>query len=820
MSSSRRRPWKLLVPAAVAAVLFTLIPLSSVAAAAPPPAQDTHTFCQNVPSNNPFTDVGPGAHHDNILCLSFAGITQGTTATTYSPTNTVTRGQMASFIARSIDKANSLVTPGTTLTTLPPDDGTNSYSDVSASNVHKASINRLSKAGIVQGLSNQQCLTLAAVPPCFGPDQPVTRGQMASFINSAEKFLTGTEFTSSTDFFTDDNGSTHEANINGIASVGIATGLSDNTYAPNDGVTRQQMASFIIRWLAVEQAAGDIKPLPGNGASLTAATATDADHNGTLSNGDSIVLTFANPVAATSSITLKDADNTVATLTDTTPLPSGDTPATFTLSNGNKTLTITLTGPLVASGGDNVLKGTITITGASGITDASSGTAWDPTKEPPANVNIAFPAAQGQTGTVTFVDLPTKTYRFVADGASSETTVTYKAGDTFKDDGVSATLAKFESDLSVGDTIHFIDDTSASNVDTHELTNHSMAGVNSGVVGNVNTAAHTFVIIEPVSGAPISDVKNYNAQLYSIDGTSAVQSTFEAAINEGDTIVITVPTTGATTYALTNKTVSGKVSTVNTATHVVQIGALGDDPTGPQDANYLYTLATSTYTVDGTTATLAQFEAQINVGDLLTYARDAGVQTLALTNQAPPVQTGTVTETHSAGTTSITVVNGANRFVINYAGTPVFKLNGVSATQTELEAHITAGDTVSFTPDNNATPANEQQLNLTDATPDKSVTGVMKDIQVGPNTYDVDNSSGGIIYDNLQYVAPPPSDFGGFAPRYFVKAPSGTESEVTLAQWEGYLNKIAAATNPVANIMVVGTSTAVEHHLTTDQTIP
>src|SRR6476661_504402 len=113
MSRSRRQPWKLLVPAAAAAVLFTLVPLSGVAdAATTPPAQDTSTFCQNVPPDNPFTDVGAGPHHDNILCLSAAGITTGTTATTYSPANVVTRAQMASFVARSIDEANSLETPG------------------------------------------------------------------------------------------------------------------------------------------------------------------------------------------------------------------------------------------------------------------------------------------------------------------------------------------------------------------------------------------------------------------------------------------------------------------------------------------------------------------------------------------------------------------------------------------------------------------------------------------------------------------------------------------------------------------------------------
>src|SRR4051794_26895840 len=241
MLHSPRRPWRLLVPTAAAAVLFTLVPLAGAAAAAtPPPAQDTSTFCQNVPPDNPFTDVGPGVHHDNILCLAAAGITQGTTPTTYSPNTVVTRGHEASFIARSIDEANALEAPGVTLTDLPADDGTTVFTDVGATNVHRTNIDRLEQAGIVQGKT----------ATTYEPDSPVTRAQMASFINRAEDFLTGTPFTSSTDFFTDDNGSVHEDNINGIASAGIAQGISNDTYAPDDGVTRQQMASFIIRWLA------------------------------------------------------------------------------------------------------------------------------------------------------------------------------------------------------------------------------------------------------------------------------------------------------------------------------------------------------------------------------------------------------------------------------------------------------------------------------------------------------------------------------------------------------------------------------------------
>ncbi|MEY2430618.1 MAG: hypothetical protein QOC92_343 [Acidimicrobiaceae bacterium] len=366
--------------ASVAAVLFTVAPLAGVAAAAPPPAQDTTAFCKNVPASNPFTDVPASKHHDNVLCLAAAGITKGKTATTYDPSGTVTRGQMATFVARTLDEAIKLKTGSTALQVLPVYDGTNRFNDVSNSDVHVGNINRLAKAGIVQGTGGG----------AYSPLDPVSRAQMATFINNSEKFLTGTAFSTSQDFFTDDNGTTHEANINAIASVGIAQGVSTDTYAPGNPVLRDQMASFLIRWLAVEHAAGHIKPLPAAGPDLQGASANDADRNGVLSQGDSIVLTFANPIAVSSSLRLKDVDNTVATLTDESPTPAGSTTATFTLDSEKKVLTVTVTGPVTATGGDGVLKGAITITGASGITDATSGTEWDPTADQTTDVTFTF----------------------------------------------------------------------------------------------------------------------------------------------------------------------------------------------------------------------------------------------------------------------------------------------------------------------------------------------------------------------------------------------------------------------------------------------
>ncbi len=49
--------------------------------------------------------------------------------------------------------------------------------------------------------------------------------------------------------FTDDDGSVHEPDINGIFEVGITTGCGGTNFCPRGGVTRAEMASFLVRAL-------------------------------------------------------------------------------------------------------------------------------------------------------------------------------------------------------------------------------------------------------------------------------------------------------------------------------------------------------------------------------------------------------------------------------------------------------------------------------------------------------------------------------------------------------------------------------------------
>jgi hypothetical protein len=65
---------------------------------------DTGT-CGGVPATLPFTDVAGNSFFCQIAEAYFCGLTNGTSPTTYSPSNNVSREQMAAFIVRTQDSA-------------------------------------------------------------------------------------------------------------------------------------------------------------------------------------------------------------------------------------------------------------------------------------------------------------------------------------------------------------------------------------------------------------------------------------------------------------------------------------------------------------------------------------------------------------------------------------------------------------------------------------------------------------------------------------------------------------------------------------------
>jgi chitodextrinase len=113
-----------------------------------------------------------------------------------------------------------------------PNLGPDGWFDDDNASVHQANINLIAQLGI----------TLGTGDGTFAPEDSVTRGQMAAFLRRALGLPA-----SATDYFTDDDDSIFEDDINAIAAAGITFGNGSGTFGPSDDVTRGQMAAFLQR---------------------------------------------------------------------------------------------------------------------------------------------------------------------------------------------------------------------------------------------------------------------------------------------------------------------------------------------------------------------------------------------------------------------------------------------------------------------------------------------------------------------------------------------------------------------------------------------
>jgi Tol biopolymer transport system component len=165
----------------------------------------------------PLVDARFSQFDSDIQWVYNAGITSGCSAERYCPDDSVTRGQMAAFLARALDLPNA----------------TKDYFTDDETSIFEADINRLAEAGITTGCTS-------ATTYC--PTQTVTRGQMAAYLDRALKLPA-----TSTDYFTDDETSIFEVDINRLAASGITSGCTATTYCPAQNVTRGQMAAFLHR---------------------------------------------------------------------------------------------------------------------------------------------------------------------------------------------------------------------------------------------------------------------------------------------------------------------------------------------------------------------------------------------------------------------------------------------------------------------------------------------------------------------------------------------------------------------------------------------
>lgn len=177
----------------------------------------------------PFTDVPEGAYYTQaVTWLADTGITTGTSPTTFSPDDPVTRGQMAAFLERYAQTVG---------------DASHGFGDVPSGAYYETSVGFLVERGITTGTS----------PTTYAPDEVVSRAQMAAFLWR----FSGERPASGPSGFTDvPSGVYYTEAVAWLAEERITTGTSDTTYSPDLAVSRGQMATFLWR-LAGEPIVGD-----------------------------------------------------------------------------------------------------------------------------------------------------------------------------------------------------------------------------------------------------------------------------------------------------------------------------------------------------------------------------------------------------------------------------------------------------------------------------------------------------------------------------------------------------------------------------------
>ena len=217
-------------------------------------------FAGGLPPGGTFVDDDLNPHEGFIEAIAAIGVTQGCDADAmlYCPAGDVTRGQMASFLARALGL---------------PASSDDFFTDDDTS-THEANINAIAAAGITLGFSDGT----------FQPDGFVSRAQMASFLSR------GLELPDvSDDYFDDDEGNTHEENINKMADNGITLGCDSTgtVYCPADNVRRDQMASFLGRGLDLTE----IIPPPPTSTTSTSDGSTSTTDEATTTTDEATTTT-------------------------------------------------------------------------------------------------------------------------------------------------------------------------------------------------------------------------------------------------------------------------------------------------------------------------------------------------------------------------------------------------------------------------------------------------------------------------------------------------------------------------------------------------
>lgn len=226
---------------------------------------------------NGFPDVPASSPHAGAIeDLADRGVVRGKADGTYGVADLLTRGQLASMLARADGLAPRASGP---------------FADVSGP--HAGAINALAERGIIEGKGDGR----------FDPNGTIKRDQVASMI---ARYL---ELPSSTRAAFDDvpSANVHAGAIDALAAIDVARG-DDGRYQPRRDLRRDQAASFVSRGLAYAEG----RPGPGPGPGPGPAPAPDCPD-------------LDAPVPGSATGSEVDGSTPTVTVSDTSGLELGDT---------------------------------------------------------------------------------------------------------------------------------------------------------------------------------------------------------------------------------------------------------------------------------------------------------------------------------------------------------------------------------------------------------------------------------------------------------------------------------------------------------------
>lgn len=172
------------------------------------------------PGKTGFTDVSASAYYADAVAWAVSqGITTGTSATTFSPDASCTRGQIVTFLWRAAGS--------------PSPKGTSSFADVPAESYYAQAVAWAVENGITNGTGEGT----------FSPDTPCDRSQSVTFLFRA----LGGKTAGDAAFSDVPAGSYYASAVAWAAEQGITTGTSSTTFSPNDTCTRGQIVTFLYR---------------------------------------------------------------------------------------------------------------------------------------------------------------------------------------------------------------------------------------------------------------------------------------------------------------------------------------------------------------------------------------------------------------------------------------------------------------------------------------------------------------------------------------------------------------------------------------------